>query len=415
MVCHPYLQELSLRGGRLYEGEKHVFLKTGKPLRDYGAAEEVERLIGDLPIISGKGYRNLSINCYWHHFNPSGDGRIEVSMEPLKALLGEIRRHGMWASLSVETYGVGGGQIPQGFWERHPEAVAVNHEGRAVRDTEYGYNSAVPSLYSSAYHEASRNYMKNLVAELGAEHFLYFETTVEPQYMGAQWLDYSDMARDRYREWAGQNAELNPLPFPESFPADRAFMESDAWNRFRARHLAEWINGDALALRAGAGGAPLWIAVDYLDAEDSTMRQRLGDPIEFLSHLTACNILQVNWSWCNITRRPNAKAYDRVQQVMRDFGRQWAVSEHMTINGTDYFPGDIDGLLRNTLAQGTRFGWEFVDIAPDRDDPSTQPNQVLPGDFKPQHFALYDSAWQPKPTMALIESAWSDWMTLAKD
>lgn len=413
MDRHPFKKGLSLQGGRLYEEGRHVFLKTGKPLRHFGDAKEVEGLIRDLPLIASKGYRNLSINCYWHHFNPSGDGRIEVSLDPLRSLLREIERHGMWASLSVETYGVGGGQIPQGFWDRHPDAVAVNHEGRAVQDTEYGYNSAVPSLFSEAYQAASRAYMQNLVEALGAANFLYFETTVEPQYMGAQWLDYSAMARERYAEWATEHADLNPLPFPERLPADRTFMESEPWNRFRARHLAEWINGDARALKAGAGGAPLWIAVDYLDAEDSTMRQRLGHPIEFLSHLTQCNILQVNWSWCNIARRPNTKAYERVQQVVRDFGRQWAVTEHMTINGTDYYPEDIEGLLRHTLERGTHFGWEFVDIAPDRDDPSTQPNQVLTGDFKPQHFALYDASWRPKPTMALIEKAWDDWMSLA--
>jgi hypothetical protein len=193
------------------------------------------------------------------------------------------------------------------------------------------------------------------------------------------------------------------------------FVGSRAWNIFRARKLAEWINGDALALEAGAGGAPLWIATDYLDAEDNTMVKRLGDPIEMLRNLTEPNIIQVNWSWCNIERKPNKKAYERVHKVMRKHGKDWAVTEHMTINGTDYHREDIEGLLKNTLENGTRFGWEFVDIAPDLDDPSTTPNAVLPGDFKPQHFSLYDGNWDPKPTMAVIDTTWNRWLSLAKN
>jgi hypothetical protein len=414
MQIHPYKEGHRLVGGRLEVHGQAKFLKTGKPLRNYGDPGEVNQLMRDLPIIAGKGYDNLAINCYWHHFNPSGDGRIEVSLDPLRQLLEAVREHGMYASLSVETYGVGGGQIPAGFWERHPEAVAVNHEGHAVRDTEYGYNTAVPSLFSRAYLEASRHYMRNLVAGLGAEHFLYFETTVEPQFMGGQWLDYSEMARSAYESWAKQHEELEPLPFPDAFPIGPAFVESRAWNCFRARQLAEWIDGDALALKAGAGGKALWIATDYLDAEEPTMMRRLGDPIELLQRLRHVNILQVNWSWCNIERRPNRKAYERVHQAIREHGKEWAVTEHMTINGTDYFPEDIEGLLLNTLANGTRFGWEFVDIGPDTDDPTTKPNQVLPGDFKPQHFCLYDAEWNPKPTMALIESDWDRWMKLTE-
>lgn len=413
MHSHPYLPEHELRDGRLYVRGRHKFLKTGKPLRNYAKAEDVDGLILDLPKLLSKHYSNIAINCYWHHFNPSGDGRIEVSLEPLKRLLSALRECGMYASLSVETYGVGGGQIPQGFWERVDGAVAVNHEGMIVSDTEYGYNSAVPSLYSVAYQSAARTYMKNLVAGLGAENFLYFETTVEPQYMGAQWLDYGNAAREAYRGWASVNEEMEPLPFPSEFPANDTFLYSRAWNIFRSQQLAKWVNGDARALKAGAADAPLWIAVDYLDAEEDTMIKRLGDPTEFLRNLTDCTILQVNWSWCNIRRVPNTKAYERVHDVCRRYHKDWAIAEHMTINGTDYHPEDIEALLKNTLHNGTRFGWEFVDIGPDLDDPSTFPNQVLPGDFKPQHFRLYDQNWDPKPTMQIIESNWEHWMRLA--
>jgi hypothetical protein len=414
MRIHPYKKECVLEEGRLRIGGRAQFLKTGKPLRNYGDAEAVEGLIQDLGIIAGKGYNNLALNCYWHHFNPSGDGRIEVSLDPLRTLLQAIEAHGMTVSLSVETYGVGGGQIPHGFWERHPEAIALNHEGEAVRDTEYGYNTAVPSLFSESYLTASRAYMTKLVRALGAENFLYFETTVEPQFMGAQWLDYSEMARSNYERWVETEGMDEAPPFPEHFPADRAFMESPVWNRFRAQYLANWVNGDAKALKAGANGADLWIATDYLDAEEETVVRRLGDPIEFLRHLREVDIVQVNWSWCNINRRPNSKAYARVHEINKSEAKKWVIAEHMTINGTDYYPEDIEGLLLNTLANGTRFGWEFVDIGPDQDDPQTQPNEVLPGDFKPQHFCLYDANWEPKATMAVVESQWDRWMEIAK-
>ena len=44
-------------------------------------------------------------------------------------------------------------------------------------------------------------------------------------------------------------------------------------------------------------------------------------------------------------------------------GRPWAISEHMTLNGSDYDPADVPAMLRNALAQGTGFGWEFVNVA----------------------------------------------------
>ncbi|MEN8663305.1 MAG: hypothetical protein ABF330_12540 [Lentimonas sp.] len=411
MKLHPYFKNHALSEGKLWVDGAHFFVKTGKPLRDYSDADSIDLLIEDLPTIAAKGYNNLALNCYWHHFNPSGDGQIEVSLDPLRKLIKTIQAHGMYASLSVETYGVGGGQIPAGFWEKHPEdALAVNHLGERVSDTEYGYGSKVPSLFSKAYLDASRLYMKNLVAALGAENFLYFETTVEPQFMGAQWLDYSNEARQAYSEWLGQNTDAAALPFPESLPASETFCKSAAWNTFRAQSLADWINKDSQALKTGAGNADLWIASDYLDAEEHSMPQRCGNPAELLRNMTEVDIIQVNWTWCNITRQPNQNAYDRVRKVMAEHARDWVITEHMTINGSDYFESDMPGLIENTLKNGTHFGWEFVDIAADRDSAETKPNDVFPGDFKPQHFAVYDADWKPKPAMAAFEDNWAYWM-----
>ena len=410
MKHHPFFKNHVLRGGKLWVDGTHVFLKTGKPLRNFSDPTAIDQLISDLPTIASKQYTNLSLNCYWHHFNPSGDGQIENSLEPLKKLIKAIREHGMYTTLSIETYGVGGDQIPDGFWENHPDALAVNNLGELVTDTEYGYGSKVPSLFSSAYLRASRAFIKNLVTGLGAENFLYFETTVEPQFMGAQWLDYGDNAKQAYTRWIGENSVAGALPFPDEFPATETFTSSEAWNRFRAQTLAEWINGDARALRAGAGDAGLWVASDYLDAEENTVLQRCGNAIELLRNITEIDIIQLNWAWCNIERKTNKRAYDRIKQVMQETGRDWAVTEHMTINGADYFASDMPGLIENTVNNGTHFGWEFVDVAPDRDSAATQPNDILPGDFKPQHFAVYDADWNPKPAMAAFEDNWSTWM-----
>ncbi|MGB0743048.1 MAG: hypothetical protein ACPGSB_00850, partial [Opitutales bacterium] len=251
-------------------------------------------------------------------------------------------------------------------------------------------------------------------AGLGAENFLYFETTVEPQYMGAQWLDYSMAAQAAYTKWVETNERESALPFPSEFPASEEFVRSDNWNLFRAQSLAEWINGDARALRAGAkGNAPLWVASDYLDAEENTMLQRCGNAVELLRKMTEIDIVQVNWAWCNIERKPNQRAYDRIRKVMSEQKRDWVITEHMTINGADYFDSDMPGLLENTLANGTQFGWEFVDIAADRDSPDTKPNDVLPGDFKPQHFSTYDADWNPKPAMRAVDDHWEKWIELA--
>lgn len=415
MKPHPYFEDHVLQNGKLWVKGEHKFLKTGKPLRNYGSAEEIDALIEDLPIIASKGFNNIALNCYWHHFNPSGDGQIENSVEPLKKLVAAIHSHGMYASLSVESYGVGGGQIPEGFWQKNEDALAVNHKGEFVSDTEYGYGSKVPSLFSENYLNASRAFLTNLVEKVGAENFLYFETTVEPQFMGAQWLDYSKTAENAYAKWIADNERHNALPFPSKFPASEEFMTSEDWNLFRAHFLASWINGDAEALRKGAGGTDLWVASDYLDAEEDTMLQRCGNPVELLRNMTGVDIVQVNWAWCNVARKPNQKAYDRVKQVMDETGRDWAVTEHMTINGADYFESDMPGLLHNTLENGTHFAWEFVDIAADRDSPDTKPNDVLPGDFKPQHFSVYDADWNPKPAMKAVDENWDEWVRLATE
>ncbi len=378
-----------LKNGALYVDGQWRFMKTGKPLRNFADAAQVDQLIADLALLKAKGYTNLELNCYWHHFDTAGDGSIAHSLEPLRRLIDAIQTQGMFASLSVETYAVGGGALPEAFWKKHPEAVAVDSEGRAVRDTEYGFNSIVPSLFDENYLAASRRFIANLAAGLADKDFLYCETTVEPQYMGTRQLDYGPSARAAYEKWRARNPGA-PM-FPRSFPVDKNFIKNPYWNRFRAEHLAAWVSGDIAAFRQNLGDKHTWMAVDYLDADEGTMAARVGDPMLFLEGLKDADIIQVNWHWHIVTRSPNDKAYRRVRAAMKTLKKDWAISEHMTLNGSDFKPAEVRALLKNTLAQGTQFGWEFADLS-------------CGGDF-----SLYKGGWKPKPVMAVIEDNWDYW------
>jgi hypothetical protein len=402
-------RQVELRQGRLFVEGQYRFLKIGKPLRNFGEREEIEQLIADLDVIKSKQYNCIELNCYWHHMDRDGDGVVDVDVEPLRRLIDEINERGMFACLSVETYGVGGGQIPDGFWEEHPGNIAVGIDGKEVSDTEFGYLSKVPSLYSEDYLRLSRAYITDLASKIDASKILYFETTVEPQYMGDVWIDYSERAKEAYTVWIERNEISGAQPFPAAYPVAQEFIYDPTWNRFRAEWLAGWVSGDAEAFRAAAG-PDAWVACDYLDPEESTVLARNGDPVVFLRGLGAIDIIQVNWHWHYADRAPNLKAYQRVRQVNEETGRDWVIAEHMTINGTDYQPEEMEGLLLNTIRNSTRFGWEFVDVAADPDGPDVPEGEVLPGFFKPAHFAVYDKDWNPKPSMAVVDKQWDRWM-----
>lgn len=381
-----------IKGGRFYDHGQWRFLKVGKPLRNFADAGSCRQLIGQLDTLKAKHYDALELNCYWHHFDQDGDGVPDGSLAPLNELIAAIGQHGMIPCLSVETYAVGGGNVPPGFWKQHPDATAIDSNGNKVRDDEYGFNSAVPSIFSAEYRATARTFIVSLAKGVDTSKLLYFETTVEPQYMGARNLDYSPHAQRELELWKKANGLAAPT-WPAAFPVPAAFQEDAAWNRFRAEFLADWVNGDAAAWRSVAG-AKAYVAVDYLETDDATMRNRNGDSLTFLRRLSAPNVIQVNWHWSNSTHAPNLKAYTNVRQVMRDTGRDWAITEHMTINGSDYPAAQVPAMLENTLAQGTRFGWEFVDV----------------GNSTAGSFSLYNDDWSPKPPMAAIDGRWDEWM-----
>lgn len=325
------LADWQLKEGRLLVDGRPVFLKTAKPLRDFSNPEACRRLAGELDILRSKGFNAISLNCYWHHFDHDGDGSIDVSLTPLSALIDAIHGKQMFPCLSVETYGVGGGQIPEGFWKRYPEALARNADGKEVRDTEYGFHTAVPSIFHPAYRKAVRTFIGQLVRGVPSGRILYYETTVEPQFMGVEDIDYSSSARKAYETWR-EKAGLDRPMWPADFPIPEAFRHEVAWLHFRAESLADWVNHDAAAFREAAG-KDAYIAVDYLETCGREMPLRNGDSVRFLEALTCADIIQVNWHWRNDTQRPNDCAYRKVRDVMRRKNRPWAITEHMTLNG----------------------------------------------------------------------------------
>jgi hypothetical protein len=219
--------------------------------------------------------------------------------------------------------------------------------------------------------------------------------------MGTINLCYSDYAKKAYQLWRTENNITDrESEMPQSFPVPESFIRNETWNKFRAQALANWINEDAAAYREIAG-AKAYIAVDYLDANEAEQARRDGNPVEFLTALTAANIIQVNWSWYFPDNSPNQKAYDRVWQVMEQTGRDWAVSEHMTFNGSDftqYTATQLEKILENTLVQGTRFGWDFVSVTNGSD----------------ADFSLYNNDWSPKRVIGLVDNHWGYWLQRIK-
>lgn len=397
-----------LKDGKFYENGEWKFMKIGKPLYRFSDSIACANLMAALPIIKEKGYTALELNCYWHQFDNDGDGVIDYSLKPLNELIDSIWNMGMYPCISVETYAVGGGALPAGFWKKYPEEVAIDSDGKEVYDTEYGFGSRVVSIFSSIYRDAARTYIRNLAKGIDhLNHILWFETTVEPQYMGGRKICYSRNALNEYVKWRKDNGiddKESAMPVDANgnvkFPIPDEFVKNPTWNRFRAQFLAQWINDDAAAWRSVAGENAL-VAVDYLDAAEEIQYLRDGDPDEFLAHLTSANIIQVNWTWYFPEGKINQKAYDRVHNANTKYNRNWAISEHMTFNGSDFnFPDSVRfAILENTLRQGTRLGWEFVNLGP-----STKSD-----------FSLYNDDWSPKPTIASVDDNWDHWMKRVRE
>ena len=393
----PDYTKWSIHDGKFYFDGKWVFLKIAKPLINYADANSVAALIDKLDLLKEKHYNAIEMNCYWHHFDKNGDGIIDVSLTPLKNIINAVYNRGMYPCLSVETYAVGGGNIPDGFWLRNKDAYAIDSNGNQVNDTEYGFGTRVVSIFHAGYRNTVHRYISNLTRAVDTKKILYFETTVEPQYMGNTAICYSENARAEYNKWREENGITDAASaMPETFPMPQSFVKNETWNKFRAQFLARWVNEDAEAFRSVAGENAR-VAVDYLDASESVQYLRDGNPIEFLRSLTCANIIQINWTWNLETKSLNHKAYDRVWQVKNETGRDWVVAEHMTFNGNDFTRLTDEQrrlILENTLQRGTRFGWEFTNVNNSTSD----------------EFSLYYDDFSPKPTIATVDNDWDHWV-----
>lgn len=527
---------------KLYVDDKRVVLKIAEVLADY-ARDDLRSYI---PILKQKGYNAIIVNASWDNFDPVGDGQIHIDpdLTNLNNFIHAAEEQGIYIILHFATYNVGGGATPDNFFSTFPDTQAKNSEGkRAIDDIYVSVPKKIQSIFNRKFLDNSRNFIKNILRKIDTSKILFYKTTVEPMYIGNQFLDYSADAIEAYRPYAqellqngdfenvntiwtywkagrinhltynnggyqspGYLAVNSPCPtcgdpgsphpvFYQEVPvttnpgdiflwsiyvrsptqspitgtltlwnktqqgtdeqiinksftvsgsswqkivetgkvskagnklsADiyiytnsninyyfdnasllKAPAENDSnWNLFRARSLANWINGDVAAIREVAGQNSL-VSVDYLEVGypqvngPEVMRNIMGNSREFLNSLTSPNIIRVNWHWLYCisggstawTGVPCDLGYDNITDLARQ--RNWAVTEHMTING-DFNASCLNGtsntsdMLQHTINKGNTLGWTIVNTRPNSHDP----------------FAVYNSDWSPKCAIAGIDNA----------
>jgi hypothetical protein len=402
----------AIKDGKFYLDGKHVFLKIAKPLRTYQMEDQCKAEIAQIQKLREKYYNCMEIGLDWSWFDLTGDGEVNVSLKPLKELIEAVYNAGMYPSLGITTYSVGGGSAPKGFFDLYPDAIAVGEDGKKVKDDEYGFGTIVVDIFNPDYRRVTQNYIRNILTGLQKEgldlrKILFYETTVEPQYMGSRSLSYTKASLAEYNAWRKANGitdKESEMPLDANgnivFPVPSTFVNNPTWNRFRAWFLAKWINDDIAVYRSVAG-QDAKIAVDYLDAVESSMQNRDGNPEEFLKDLSGADIIQINWTWYFPENKVNQKAYDRVHDANTKYNRNWAISEHMTFNGSDWDNltiRQLDEVLENTLKQGTRFGWEFTNTLPNSAD----------------NFCVYDTDWTPRRHMKYVDEHWGWWLHRAE-
>lgn len=368
-----------IRNGELYVNGQRTVLKTALVLIN-AAVEDVRSYI---PILKSKGYNAIKLNASWNFYDTNGDGSLDVDPEvtKLNALISEARSQGLFVILSFETYAVGGNAVPRGFFDLHPEAQAYNSDGQRAVDSEYSSNygwdaAPIPSQFSPAYAEASHSFMRNILNKIDTAQILWFETTVEPQYIGNQHLDYSVNAMANYTTTTGR-----------TWPPDKNDL---FWNQFRAKQLARWISDYATVIRSIAGQDAL-VAADYLETGGGDMVNRLGDSPTYLENLSGVNIIQVNWHWgCN--NGPCDVGYNNVAQYAAQ--KSWGIMEHMTLSGElAPYCGQISQLLEHTINKGNKLGWEMVNARPSSSD----------------GFTIYNDDWSPKCIAVELDNNWRQW------
>jgi hypothetical protein len=322
-------------------------------------------------------------------------------------ILDHCWERGIFCSLSFETYNVGGGGVPAKLFQLYPDIIARNALLEEARDIEYGGANGrrIPSIHHPRYLKWSRDFIRNFLRAIGderASQLLYVETTVEPQYLGRNEvdadqrraaLDYSEPARIGFERWK----EALPAGDPRrsyAWPVTQSQRDSSIgnaiFNQFRGEALGLWVTGDIEAIRSVT--PDVYIAVDYNNRFDDPKRLRMGDPDTFLRAVSGANLIQV---------APHAPgwgtvSWDDVHRVNNKFQKGWAISEHMTANGGfPAYDSEMAAILSNTLARGTRWGWDFVNTA---------------NNFPADPFHLYHPDWT-SPVLDIIEGTnWDGWL-----
>jgi hypothetical protein len=407
-------EEWAMREGRFHRNGQWVFIKTGKLLRAFADAKTADKAIADIDVLVDRlNFNNFSLNIYPDTFDADGDGRIDPGRREAYANIGRILDHGwkrgVFCSLSFETYNIGGGGTPATFFEQHPEAIAINALGEKARDHEYTVSDGklTPSVYHPAYHAWSRGFIRNFLSGLGADRcsrLLFVETTVEPQYPGAcrvgdkdprrAFLDFNEAAHQAFNTWQRSfpegDAHRTQLAWPTTVEERSKLLGNRLFNDFRAWGLAKWVSEDGEAIRSVA--RDVYIAVDYNGRFDDKNCMRVGTRDVFLSELKGIDIIQIAphppvWT---------TMSWDDVIAVDQKAGKRWAISEHMSGTGSwGQDDKEMTGILENTLARGTRFGWDLVNAG----------NRHATDDYH-----LYDEHWHSQTLDIIDGENWPKWL-----
>lgn len=348
------------------EGRRH-FLKIAWVLGPFQNAAT-----SSVQAYKSKQYNTIQMAVYWHRFDQNGDGIVDEGSQELagfKNYLQAIKDAGLYAVIDFQTYNVGGKGVPDAFFAAHPSAQALDQDGKPVFDDVYFDGSAkVPSIFDSSYTTLSRKFIKDFLNKIETSNIIYFETAVEPQYIPVHFIDYHPNAISKFNSQYGRE------------PGGR---DDTQWNLFRAEELADWIDGDALAVRSIVPDA--LISVDYLEDGPSSIVERRGNATRFLEKLDEANIINVVWHYGYGCPKRCDFVYDRVNEYAPE--KNWAISEHMTVNG-DLVDEDITDLLDHTIEKGNTFGWNFVNASP-----STA-----------NGFTVYNDDFSPKGNMGFIDT-----------
>ncbi len=409
-----------IRDGRFHRNGRWVFLKTAKLLRNFADPRVGAATIGEIDLLIDRHhYSNFSLNIYPDVFDRDADGEVDAeraeAVRQIGRILDHLWRRGVFGSLSLETYNVGGGGVPAALFEKCPGVQARNALLEPAADIEYAGELApgagfkpIPSIHHPIYVRWAHTFIRDFLRRLGRvriRRLLYVETTVEPQYLGRNnqskdqrkaHLDHSEAASKAFGAWRRALPADHPkrkVRWPGSQEERDATIGNADWNVFRAEMLARWVNKDAAIVRTAAPG--VFAAVDYNARRDDPKDFRLGDRDTFLSKLEGVDIIQIAphhvGAW-------GADCWLEVRRVNERHGKGWAISEHMTAMG--HFPED-DNSMRAILAEtlkpdrGTRFGWDFVNVVNTRHF---------------DRFALYHKDWTSPVLDVCDNGRWFEWL-----